>query len=250
MNTSLDEGAQQVKVGGVAALYLAAAYVVAMLYFLVFVKYSDVVDPVERVNAVVAHHGSMRLVNLLSYVVFGVVLAILAVSLHSRLRHGAAVLSQAAAVVGCIWATVLVASGLVVTAGGSAVVALHATSPTQAVAAWQAIEPVADGLGGAGGELLGGLWVLLVSMSALRASAFPRALSWSGIVVGSAGAVSVLPGLAAGAYVFGLLQILWFVWLGIVLLRMAPRGSEPASFTGDHAAAPLDDATAQLSGRR
>ena len=33
------------KVGGLAALYLAAAFVVAMPYFLVFVKYPSVVDP-------------------------------------------------------------------------------------------------------------------------------------------------------------------------------------------------------------
>lgn len=237
-------GSEQRKLEGFAALYLPAAYVVAMLYFLVFVKYADVVDSVEKVNAIVANHDSMRLVNLVSYVVFGIVLAILAVSLHARLRHGAPALSLAASVVGCIWATMLVASGLVFNAGGAAVVALHPTSPAQAVAAWQAIEPVADGLGGAGGELLGGLWVLLVSVAAWRAGAFPRALSWSGIAVGAVGVVSVLPGLAAGAYLFGVLQIVWFVWMGIVLLRSDSRSPKPATGSGEPAARPLSGAKA------
>ena len=242
MNTSVSGSAAQMKVGGLAALYLAAAYVVAMLYFLVFVTYSDVVDPVERVNAIVANHGSMRLVNLISYVVFGIVLAILALALHARSGRRAPVLSQAATAVGCLWAAMLVASGLVFNAGGAAVVALHSTSPAQAVAVWQAIQPVADGLGGSGGELLGGLWVLLVSVTATRTAALPKALNCSGIVVGAAGVVSVLPGLAAGAYVFGLLQIVWFVWLGVVLLRTASRSSERVSSPGDHAAAPLSRA--------
>jgi hypothetical protein len=153
-------------------------------------------------------------------------------------------LSQAGAVLGCLWATMLVACGLVTNAGGAAVVALHATDPARAVAVWQAIEPVADGLGGAGGELLGGLWVLIVSVAAVRVGGFPKALCWSGIVVGAAGLVSVVPGLAAGAYVFGLLQIVWFVWLGIVMLRSASRRSEATTTAGDGAVAPLPRAAA------
>jgi hypothetical protein len=244
MKASVSGSAQQLKVGGLGALYLGAAYVVAMLYFLVFVKYTDVVDPVEKVSSIVANHGGLRMMNLISYEVFGIVLAILALTLHAHLRRGAPVLAQAGAVVGCIWATMLVASGLVNSAGGAAVVELHATNPAQAVATWQAIEPVADGLGSSGGELLGGLWVLLVSVAALRAAVFPKALNWSGIVVGAAGLVSVVPGMAAGAYVFGLLQIVWFVWLGIVLLRTTSRRSEAAAPEGEYAVASRSSAAA------
>jgi hypothetical protein len=122
----------------------------------------------------------------------------------------------------------LVASGLVFNFGTGAVVDLHATSPTQAAAAWQAIEPVADGLGSGGGELLGGLWVLLVSVAALRTATLPKALNWLGILIGIAGIASVIPMLLDGRYVFGLLQILWFVWLGVVMLR-SPAVEEPAS---------------------
>ena len=229
MNTSASGSAQQDKGGGLAALYLAAAYIVAMPYFLVFVKYMDVVDPVERVNVLMSNHDSMRIMNLVTYVVFGIVLAVLALSLHARLRRGAPALSQAATVVGCIWAAMLVASGLTFNAGMAAVVDLHATSPAQAVSAWQAIEPVADGLGSAGGELLGGLWVLLVSLAALRGAALPKALNWCGVAVGAAGVLTNVPALADLATVFGLLQIVWFVWLGIVMLRTASRRLVPVA---------------------
>jgi len=239
MNTSASGTAQQDKVGGLAALYLGAAYVVAMPFFLVFVKYMDVVDPVEKVNALIANHDSMRIMNLITYVVFGIVLAVLALSLHARLRRGAPALSQAATVVGCIWAAMLVASGLTFNAGMAAVVDLHATSPAQAVSAWQAIEPVADGLGSAGGEFLGGLWVLLVSLAALRGAALPKALNWCGVAVGAAGVLSNVPALADLAKVFGLLQIVWFVWLGIVMLRTASNRLVPVATERVDVAAPL-----------
>jgi hypothetical protein len=217
------------KVGGFAALYLALAYVVAMPYFLLLVKYPDAVDPAKKVALLVDHHASMRAIYLITYVIFGIVLAVLSLRLYSRLKDGAPVLAQAATVVGLIWAVVLVASGMIFNAGAAAVVGLHGTSPEQAVSAWQAIEPVAQGLGGSGGELLGGLWVLLVSLAALRTGALPKVLNWLGVAIGAAGVVSVVPALNDVAYAFGMLQIVWFAWLGIVMLRMAPRPAHPAN---------------------
>jgi hypothetical protein len=78
---------------------------------------------------------------------------------------------------------------------------------------------MAEGLGGSGGELLGGLWVLLVSVAALRAGGLPRLLGWFGVAIGAVGILSVVPVLGDLAYGFGLLQIAWFAWLGIVMLR-------------------------------
>jgi len=228
MNSSVGGSVRQQKVGGLAALYLAAAYLVAMPYFLVFVKYQSVVDPAEKVSLLVSNHDSMRVMYLITYVIFGIVLAVLALALHARLRDGAPTLTQAATAVGLIWAVVLVASGMIFNAGMAAVVGLHGTSPVQAVAAWQAIEPVAQGLESSGGELLGGLWVLLVSVAALRTGGLPKVLNWLGVAIGAAGLLSVVPALKDLAYGFGLLQIVWFVWLGIVMLRTTSRPADPA----------------------
>ena len=228
MNPSGGGNVRRQKIGGLAALYLAAAYLVAMPFFLVVVKYQGVVDPVEKVALLVANHDSMRVMHLVTYVIFGIVLAVLALALYPRLKDGAPTLAQAATAVGLIWAFALVASGLVFNAGMAAVVGLHGTSPAQAVAAWQAIEPVADGLGGSGGELLGGLWVLLVSVAALRTAALPKVLAWLGVAIGAAGVVSVVPALNDLAYAFGSLQIVWFVWLGIAMVRMSARAADPA----------------------
>jgi len=228
MKVLVERNARQQKVGGLAALYLALAYVVAMPYFLVLVKYPSVVDPVEKVALLVGNHDSMRVMYLISYIIFGIVLAVLALAIYARLRDGAPILTQAATAVGLLWAFVLVASGMIFNAGVAAVVELHGTSPAQAVSTWQAIEPVAQGLGGSGGELLGGLWVLLVSVAALRTGRLPKVLNWLGVAIGTAGVVSIVPALKDLAYGFGLLQIVWFVGLGIVMLRATSRPADPA----------------------
>ncbi len=235
MGTSVGGSVRQQKAGGFAALYLALAYLIAMPFFLVVVKYPSVVDPVEKVALLVRHQDGMRAMYLITYVVFGIVLAVLALALHARLKDGAPVLAQAATAVGLIWAVALVASGLIFNAGMAAAVGLHGTDPVQAVAMWQSIEPVAQGLGGSGGELLGGLWVLLVSVAALRTARLPRVLGWLGVAVGAAGVVSVLPALGDLAYAFGMLQIAWFVWLGVVMVRTRVSAAEAVAPAGVHA---------------
>ncbi len=45
---------------------LAMAYVASMPYFLVFVKYQDVVDPAQKAALLVGNHGSMQAMHLIT----------------------------------------------------------------------------------------------------------------------------------------------------------------------------------------
>jgi hypothetical protein len=226
MKTLVQGNVGQQKAGGLAALYLATAYLIAMPYFLLVVDYPSVADPAKKVALLAANQGSMYVMYLVTYVVFGLVLAFLALALHARLKDGMRATMQAATAVGLIWAVALVASGLVFNAGMETVVGLHRSSPAQAVSIWQAIEPVTRGLSSANGELLGGLWVLLVSLAALRSGGLPKMLNWLGLGVGLLGILSIVPVLRDATIVFGLLQIVWFVWLGVVMLRTAKSPAE------------------------
>ncbi len=210
------------RAAGFAALYLAAAFVAAMLYFLVAAGDPSVTDPAERVDLLVTHQLGIHLMYLVAYVGFGLVLAVLVLGLHARLAGAAPVTARAASAIGLIWAGTLIASGMVYIYGMNAVVDLQATDPAAAAAAWQAIEPVADGLGGAGGELLGGLWVLLTSLAARRGQVLPTWLTWLGVGVGAAGIASTLPGLGALVAAFVLLAVGWLAGLGVALLRERP----------------------------
>lgn len=211
----------QQKYGGIAALYLAVAYLIGMAIFLVVLDYSSITDPAQKVALLVEMQTVTFATNLLMYVFFGVTLIVLALALHERLRAGAPALMQVATTLGIIWAGALIASGMVANAGIAPAVALHATDPAQAAVLWQGIEAVASGLGNGNGEILGGLWTLLVSLAALRAGRLPRWLNIIGLLVGAVGVITILPVLNALTGIFGLGQIIWFVWLGIVLLRGA-----------------------------
>lgn len=207
------------KAGGVAALYLALAYLAAMPYFLVVVDYPGATTVADKVSLVVGNYSSMYTMYLVTYVFFGIALGVLVFALYDRLRSFAPSTMRVATAVGLLWSFALVTSGMVFNHGMTTIVSLADTDLAQARVAWQAIEPVAQGLGGAGGEVLGGLWVLLVSLVALRGGALSKALGWLGMAVGALGLVSIVPPLHEAAYAFGLLQIVWFVWLGVSMAK-------------------------------
>ena len=84
------------------------------------------------------------------------------------------------------------------------------------------------GLGGLGGsnEVIGGIWILLVSWAALQSGQLPRVLNYLGVAIGVAGIISVVPALAElFIIIFALGQIVWFIWLGIVMLRSSPSAA-------------------------
>jgi hypothetical protein len=208
------------KVGGIAALYSAAALLFAMVGYLLIVGTLDVVDPVEKVAQLVDNQAFLYVLNLIAYVIWGIVMVPLTLALHERLKAGSPAIMQTATAIGLIWACIVIASGQVSNMGMEAVVDLYSKDPTQAATAWMAIESVANGLSSAQGEILGGTWMLLVSWAALRQRGLSRALSYVGALVGAVGLLSAIPAIGVpGTAVFGLGKIVWTLWLGIVMLR-------------------------------
>lgn len=208
------------KFGGFAALYMAVAHLIGIVIFLVVLDYLSVTDPAQKMALNVDNQLIVFSTNLLMYVFFGFALIVLSLAMHGRLKSGAPGIMQVATAVGIIWAGSLIASGMVANAGLAAVVQTYAKDPAQAALTWQGVETVANGLGNANGEILGGLWVLLVSLAALRAGELSKSLNVIGVVVGVVGIISLIPVLTDSLIgIFGLGQIIWLVWLGIVLLR-------------------------------
>lgn len=208
------------KSGGIAALYLAFAHLMGIVLFLIVLDYPSITDPAQKVALLVEKQWVIFSTNLILYVFFGVFLIVLSLALYDRQKAGAPALMQAATALGIIWAGSLIASGMVANAGIAPAVALHATDPAQAALTWQGTETVADGLGNANGEILGGLWVLLVSVAGLRAGGLPKGVTVLGLGVGVVGVLSLIPGLTDLLIgIFGLGQIIWFVWLGAALVR-------------------------------
>jgi hypothetical protein len=152
-------------------------------------------------------------------VLFGVALVFLAQALYEQLKPAAPALARTATAFALIWAGLLIAAGNVYIAGLNTVAGVFGQNPAQSASAWLAIDSVHLGLSGTA-EIPGGLWTLLISLAALQAARFPRALSYLGIATGVVGLLTVIPALfmpAVAAYALG--HVAWWIWLAVLLLR-------------------------------
>lgn len=216
------------KVGGIAALVEAATFVVGIVMFATLLADYTTGDPTpaESVDFLVDNQTALYVWNTVIFIVFGIALVPLVLSLHQRLRDRAGSLAPTATAFGLIWAGLVLAAGMVTNIGIGTVADLHDSDPAQARTVWSALDAVENGLGG-GNEIAGGIWVLLVSVAALRSGALPKALNYLGIAGGAAGLLTIVPALEAVGAVFGVGLIVWFTWLGVVLLREAAADARP-----------------------
>ena len=212
------------KMGGVAALIEAATYVVGLGLALTLLAPVLDADADQYVAFLADNLTLMYVWHLIIYLVNGVFLVVLVLALHERLKAGSPAMVQTATAFGLIWAALVIASGMLIINDLGVVVDLYGEDPAQAASVWLALSAVEEGLGGAI-ELPGGLWVLLLSLAAMRAGGLPRALNYLGVVIGAAGILTVVPALDVLAAVFGLGFIVWFVWVGIVMLRSRPAAA-------------------------
>ena len=206
------------KTGGIAALYQAAAYLIGIVFYVFVLNYLSVVEPMQKLKLLVDNQTAIYVTHLLMYVIFGISLVVLSLALYERLKTNASAIIRIATAIGLVWAVMLIASGLIFNVGIAPVVEIYHKDPAQAASVWLAIESVSNGLGSANGEILGGLWTLLLSVAALRSAGLPRLLSYLGLVVGAVGILSAVPILNGLTGAFGMIQLVWFVWLGIVML--------------------------------
>ncbi|WP_206202564.1 DUF4386 family protein [Thioalkalivibrio sp. XN279] len=202
---------------GLSAISLGLIYIAAFVYFGAFFSYPASGSPADKMRFLADHQLAISVVYLSIYVLFGVLLAILVVGLHELLKAVTPRIAPVASVFGVVWVGLVIASGMIYTIGLDQSVNLLAESPDKAFDLWRAVSVIGNSLGG-GNEIVGGLWVLLVSLGALQAAVLSRGLNYLGCLVGVAGIATVYPAEML-AQIFGLSQIVWFVWLGVMLLR-------------------------------
>jgi hypothetical protein len=211
------------KIGGIAALIGAATNLLAIVMFITLAPKgygSD--DPGQIVAFLADNQALMRVWYQIIFLVFGVSMIFLSLVLYERLKAGSPALAQAVTTFGLIYAVLVIVIGTLSINDLSTVVKLYGENPAQAATVWLTLDSVETGLGAGGGEtIVNALWLLLLSWVALRARELPRVLNYLGVVIGVAGILTVVlqPALAA---VSGLGLIIWFVWLGIVMLRRSP----------------------------
>lgn len=216
------------RLGGLAALYCGLAYLLMIVYFLVIVDYPSITDQAVKIQMFMENQASMTTIYLFGYAVFGLVLVVLSVALYDKLKGSSENGAKISAIYAIIWACMLISTGMIYIRGINTVVDLYAIDPINAIAVWTGIEATAFGLSFVDGEIIGGLWTLMISVIAIKVSTFNKGVNYLGILVGVAGIASIIPAFnaAGGTGIFGIGQMVWYIWIGILLIKKGEQINE------------------------
>ena len=207
------------RAGGYAGLAAALTYIFGMVLMFALLLPAGYDSEASQVEFAVANTGLLTIWNVVIYPVNAVALIILALALGDQLKPATPGLARLSVAHGLIWAALVFAAGMAMIVGLRSAAAAHGTDPEAAARIFEVSQLIELGIGG-GVELAGGIWVLYISVAALRGQTLPRLLALFGFVLGLCGALTLIPALEpVVAPVFGLGFILWFAWAGLVLLR-------------------------------
>jgi hypothetical protein len=209
------------KVGGISALICAGTYILALgLLTTVLTPMADGSLPFDQFIAFFLPHQNLVFIwHFSMYLVNGTFLALLTLALYQRLNPGAPALALAAACFGLLWTALVFASGFITLYGWEVIGRLSSADPAQAAMLRVVVDTITTGIDHSD-RFLGCLWVLLTSWAALRTRQLSKPLNALGLAIGIAGIVSsVAPALNELGYAFGAGVIVWWVWLGVVLLQ-------------------------------
>ena len=205
-------------IGALSGFYLALAYLIGIIIFLVVLKYSEITNDVDKVKILYEYKFVTFFTNILMYVLFGPIFVIFILSLKNKFCDYKSPLFDFSAIIGYIWAGCLVASGMIANAGIEPVLSLYNNDIEKASSLWKIIDIISMGVGNGNGEILGGIFTLAFSIFALKNKLLNNGINILGIIIGIIGIISLVPILNDLGGVFGITQMIWFMCVGISFL--------------------------------
>jgi hypothetical protein len=209
------------KAGGISAVIAASTYLFAMALA------ASLLTPMLDSNLglrdymafLVENKTLVFLWHIAMYVINGVFLTVLVLALYERLKDDAPRLAKVATVFGLFWTAFVFLSGLITLYGTEVLISLYATDQANAANLRLALETITRGIDNSD-KLLGCLWVGFVSLSAYNSIALPKAVNVFGLAISAVGLIGTfIPTFVAISYLFGVGAIVWWLWIGFVMLR-------------------------------
>ena len=220
---------KQQNTGGAAALLAAVLFIISFLFILLVWPLYGVHGPADVSNPDVILPVVAGAPILLAWLGINIPIAIalgfVVLALNKRLQVQPTSWVRLAFFVGLASTLFFLVLGVLRFIGYPYLANQYLANPASAVAAYNSYLMVDNAFDRAA-IFSSGLWLVVVSWTALKISGLPRLLSYFGIVTGATGLIgAILPAFAPIAL---LLYIVWFLWLGVSDLRN--RGSVSMSY--------------------
>lgn len=211
--------------GAGAFFAMPMCYIVMFLIFGVALSFPQTEFVSDKIAYIASQQSLLSFAYIVGYLVFGSLLLIAVQTMHTRLNLLSPHLLNVASAFGFIWVVLMMCSGMIALVGMNTMLSLFTKSSPHADTLFYAYTTVVNGLGG-GIEMVGGLWVLLISLYGLKTIQLAKGLHLLGIGVGAFGVLTLFQSVPEMKEAFGLSQVVWFFWMGFSLLKSSAGNTQ------------------------
>ncbi|ALM90617.1 hypothetical protein [Alteromonas stellipolaris] len=203
--------------GAIASFICATSFILGLcLIFIIAPDFND--GPDQRLRTLNNFSELMQVWYFLVYVVFGISVLVLSVSLLENQTREHSVLQQITMLMSYLWSCYIFASGFIAILSVEFLFGENFKLGTAVVDLWRDIYAIQMGLG-EGSEWVGAIWVMLINTCLLKEQRLSKNLVLFGYIISFFGFLTLIPSLKEIGAVFGLLQIIWFILVGSMLLH-------------------------------
>lgn len=215
------------KTGGFAAFILAFTYIFGITLFLVILDPSSQSGEYANLTYLIDNKDTYLFGTMVTGILFSFALIALVQATTFRLKKYSENIAQYSAIVGYIWVAIVLCSAMIDIVSVNTIKNLFIESPEQAQLVHKAVGIVSGGLGG-DIEIVGAVWVFCLSYLGLKYGEFSKFTNYLGLAVGVSGVLTLFsflslfkgnPVFELTTLIFGLGQILWFILLGVSLVK-------------------------------
>jgi len=165
--------------------------------------------------------NNMALFNftyILGYVIFACLLCFCVYVIGSLFQEASKTTMAMASAFGYFWVVVLLCTGMIGITSNGLLVSYSVTNPAAAEVIYFASILITESLGG-GIEFIGGVWLILLGVVSWRHNLLSKSLTIFTLVKGAIGVATLFCADSLLRELFGVTGILWFIWMGIALIK-------------------------------
>ncbi|WP_100657015.1 hypothetical protein [Alteromonas flava] len=207
-----------VRCGAIAYFAMPICYIGMFLIFGILLSIPHASDISDKIAYIASQQNLLSLAYVLGYLIFGGLLLVAVQATHAYLIKSSSHMLNLASAFGLIWVVLMMCSGMLALVGMNTMIELFSQGNPHSETLFYIQTTVVNGLGG-GIELVGGLWVLFLSVFALRTNQLSKGVNFFGCLVGMLGIGTLYLSLPSLKEAFGLCQIIWFILMGIAMFR-------------------------------
>lgn len=205
-------------VSGFTSIGMAACYISLFILFGAVIAFPSGDQTIAKIEYMQQELLLLSVAYGIGYLLFGCLLAFTVHILDRYLSQHNYTWAKYGSLFGYVWVVLMMSAGMISLIGMNMTVDLLATKPETAIALFYAQNMVVNGIGG-GIELVGGMWVIVISVLGLKHKQLSTGLNVLGVLVGLVGIMTIWHTVGTLKDIFGLSQIVWFIWLGIAMLK-------------------------------